>query len=170
MPVAMRLIQRVGDLDGARHCFVDRKRTSFEACRERLTLEVFHHEVAHWLPGRYLLLADVVEGADVRVVKARDGLGFARKALAELRIVREALVQDLEGNGAIETGVARLVDLAHASGTECSGDFIWAESSTDGEAHRSSLIETRCVILAGAGWAGRAGRGWWGWWAGSAKT
>ena len=40
--------------------------------------------------------ADVVEGADVRIIERRDGAGFAFEALAEL------LGTDLDSDGAVE--------------------------------------------------------------------
>ena len=62
--------------------------------------------------------ADVVERADVRMVRAARSRGFALEPRAELRIASEGFGQNLDGDGAIEAGVARLVHLAHAAGAE----------------------------------------------------
>ena len=51
-------------------------------------------------------------------VELRDRARLAVEALAELRVGRERLGEDLDGDRAIEARVARLVDLAHAAGPE----------------------------------------------------
>jgi len=52
-----------------------------------------------------------------------------------LRIVCEALGQDLEGNIAAETGVARAKDFTHPSRSEGSEDLVWPKAVASGEPH-----------------------------------
>ena len=59
--------------------------------------------------------ADVMDGADVRIVQRRDDAGFLLEALARFRIGRQRAGQDLDGHRAIQPGVTGAVDLAHAA-------------------------------------------------------
>ena len=74
--------------------------------------------------------ADVVEVADVRMVEGGDRAGFALEALAPLLVAGQLFRQDFDGNQAIEPGVARLIDLAHAAGADQPDDFVGAEART----------------------------------------
>ena len=57
---------------------------------------------------------DVVDDDDVRVLQLRDGLRLAQQArLAVGRVAARA--QELDGDLAIELGIVRRVDLAHAA-------------------------------------------------------
>ena len=66
-------------------------------------------------------------------VELRDRARFAIEALAELRIGRERVRQDLDRDRAIEPRVARPVDLAHAAGAEGRDDLVRAEARAGGE-------------------------------------
>ena len=68
---AVRLVQRVGDLDGVLQYLLDRQRTFLQALRERLAFEIFHHQKIN-----SVLMADVEERADVRMVQAGNDLGL----------------------------------------------------------------------------------------------
>ena len=74
-----------------------------------------------------VLLADVMERADVRMVQARDRLGFPLEPLAEIGIVGHMRQEHLDGDGAVQAGVGGLVDLAHAPSAEGRLDFVGAE-------------------------------------------
>src|SRR5271169_2178179 len=93
---AMRGLKSRGNLD----CEAQRLFSRFAAAR-RLAFHVLEHQI---------IGSDVVDLADVGMVQSGDGPGFALEVLA----VRA--VEKLDGDRAIETGVARLPDLAHAAG------------------------------------------------------
>src|SRR5262245_38939121 len=82
-----------------------------------------------------VLMPDVVERADVRMVQRRDRSRLALESFAQGRIAADVRGQDLYCNGAIEAGVFRLVDLAHAPSTDGRNDLIWPEASTGTEGH-----------------------------------
>ena len=71
-----------------------------EPVGERLALEQLHHEEV-----ASVLVADVEERADVRMVERRDRLRLALEALAELRVLGEARGQDLDRDVAVEARV-----------------------------------------------------------------
>ena len=122
--------QGVGDLGRHGQRLLERQRSLLEAVGERLAREVLHHQ-----EGRTVVLADVVERADVRVVQAGDGLRFALEAGAAVRVGADLGREDLDGDGAVEAGVAGLVDLAHAAGADGGEDLVRAEAGTRREGH-----------------------------------
>ena len=106
------------------------KRAFLQPLRQRLAFDVLHDEVV-----QTVLLADVVEGADVRMVELGDGFGFALETGLELGAFGEVLGKDLDGNGAVEAGVRGFVDLAHATGSDGSEYLVGAEPGSGGEGH-----------------------------------
>ncbi len=98
-----------------------------------------------------VLLADVVERADVRMVELRDRAGFAVEPLAELRISGEGFGQDLDGDDAIEARVAGLVDLAHAAGAEGGEDLVRAEARARRDHLQPYVLKTPIQSWRGSG-------------------
>jgi hypothetical protein len=83
---------------------------------------VLHHHVAG-----AILVADVVEHADVRVVERSHGAGFALEALPEVLALGDMFGQDLDGDEAIEARVTRFVHFAHTPGAKWREDFVRAK-------------------------------------------
>ena len=131
-PRAVRLVERVGDLDRDLQRLVERQRTvrSCEARRERLALEILHHEIA-----RALVFADVMDRADVRMIQRRNRACFAFEPRAQVGIGRQFRRQDLDRDGAIEARIAGLVDLAHAARAERRDDLEVAQANAGFEGH-----------------------------------
>ncbi len=73
------------------------------------------------------MIAHVVEGADVRVIERGNRLGLAIESGAALRISGDVGRQHLDGDRAIEAGVACLVHLAHPAFAELLNYLIRAE-------------------------------------------
>ena len=115
-------VERAGDLDRAGQRLLEGQRTAFQSCCDRLAFEILQHQEID-----IVVVPDVVERADVRVGERGDCLGFAIEARAELRVVRERLGEDLQGNSAMQTRVLRPIHLAHAAGTEQAFDSIRAK-------------------------------------------
>ena len=92
----------------------------------------FSSRCASVSPSRYsitkiinaVLMADVVEGADVRMIQAGDGLCFALESLAQFGTVRKMSGKNLDGNDAIEAGIAGFINLAHSARTDSGEDFV----------------------------------------------
>ena len=133
--LAMRLVERVGDLDGDLQRLVERERPFLEARGQRLALEMRHDQVV-----RAIDAADVVDAADVGMVQRGDRPGLALEACPRIGIAGDVARQDLDGDRAIEARVAGLVDLAHPAGAERRGDLIRAEPGAWG----SAIVESVC--------------------------
>ena len=72
----MRMVERFGNLDRVAQNLIRRQGTVRQAAGNGFAFQQFHDEV-----GAAVLFADVVERADVRVIQARDGPGFALESL-----------------------------------------------------------------------------------------
>ena len=71
---AMRLIERAGDLNGDTEDLVKLEASTFQPLFKRVSLEMFEHQI-----GDAVMLADVEQRADVRMLQRRDGFRFTRK-------------------------------------------------------------------------------------------
>ena len=121
--------QADGDLDADLDRLARRGRSSLEPLPQRLALEQLRHGI-----GRSLVHADVMNGEDVRVRERRDRLGFALEAGAAIRVLRNQRRKDLDGDVAIETGVAGAIHLAHPAFTERAGHDIRTEARAGAKA------------------------------------
>src|SRR5262249_17395927 len=116
---AMCAVERLGDLRAVLENVGERKGTTPQPIGERLPLEQLHDQV---------VVADVVERADVRMIELRDGLRLALEAHFELRVLRELGGKDLDGHAATEPRVAPFPHLAHSSRADARDDFIGTET------------------------------------------
>ena len=93
---------------------------------EGLPFEQLHDQIR--LP---LVLADVMNRADVGMVERRGRLGLASKPLQRLRIVGELFRQELQRHRSPQPGVFGLVDDTHAAATELRHDLVVRNRRTD---------------------------------------
>ncbi len=111
--LAVRFLERVGDLNSiAQHLFGG-QRSALEAFRQRLALEVLENQIVS-----LILAADIVESADVRMIEAGNSPGLALKAPSEVRVGGKFGGQDLDGDGTIQACVASAIHLAHTARTD----------------------------------------------------
>ncbi len=127
---AVRFVQRVSNLAAELENLVERKRALFETFRKSLALEALHDEVVH-----PVLMADVVQHTNVRMIQAGNRFGFAFEALLPNGIIRKLWRQNLYRHSAIKTRVAPAKHLAHAARAERRHDLIWTKFAPCGEAH-----------------------------------
>src|SRR5271157_3495548 len=85
----------------------------------------------HGDKGLPVLLANVINRADVRMVQRRRGLGFALKARQRLRIAGHFLGQELERDKAMQPRVLGLVDDAHAAASKLFDDAVVRDGLAD---------------------------------------
>src|ERR1700685_4178197 len=79
--------------------------------------------------------ADVEHREDVGVVQRRSGQRLLLKAAQAVRVAGNSERQNLEGNFALETGVASPINFAHAPRTKRVNDLIRAKPRTRGQVH-----------------------------------
>src|SRR5208283_4721248 len=103
-------IERVGDLDGKSEQNVGLDGPAADAMLQRGAVKKLHGN-----EGVALVLADLVNGANVGMVEGGGGAGFAAKTLEGLRILGEVVGEKLKSDEATEFGVFSFVDHAHAA-------------------------------------------------------
>ena len=126
--LAMRLVERVGDLDADLQYLRSGSAPLRKRCGKRLALEVFHHQEVDVVLG-----ADVVEHADVGMVAGRRWCGLRARSAAEFRVGGEMSGQNLDRDDAIEARVAGAIHLAHSAGTERGLNFVRTEFCARGQ-------------------------------------
>jgi hypothetical protein len=107
------------------------KRAASKALLQRFALQQLHDQIRVAVTD----IADVVDRADVRVLKDGDRARFTLKAVARLLRVHETRRKHLDRDIALEACVAGAVHLAHATAPEQRHNFIWAETGTRRQRH-----------------------------------
>jgi hypothetical protein len=129
---AVGLVQGVRHLDGVLEHLLQRERTFRQPLGQRFALQVLHHQEID-----SVLMSDVVEDADVRMIQSGDRPRFAVEALAHVGPTGKVCGQHLDGYDAVEPRVAGLIHLSHAPGADERDDFVGAESVSYSECHVS---------------------------------
>ena len=112
-------VEAVGDLRAELQNLVEGEGAFFEALGEGLAFDALHDEIVD-----AILMADVVEHADVGMIEAGNSFGFAFETLFLHGIGRKMRGKNLDGDSAVEAGVARAIDFSHAAGAERRDDFV----------------------------------------------
>ena len=129
--VPMRVVQCVGDLDGGAQRERQRQRAVFQSLREGRAVDILHHQ-----EDRRTVLPDVMQRADIRMGDARDRACFVAEPFdPAARRVHELAREQLDGDGPIESRIARTIDFTHSPGTERCQDLERAEAGARGEPH-----------------------------------
>ena len=122
---AVRFVQRVGDLHRVLKRPVDREWTLLDT----------------------ILLADIVERANVRMIQRANGPRLTLKALAQIRVGRQVRRQDFDCDGPIKPCVSGLIDFPHAARAERGLNFVRPESRACGQCHVNKDSEGRFAGL-----------------------
>ena len=121
--------------------FVNVQWLSANPVLQRLTFEHLHGD-----EGSSILLANIVDGANVRMVQGRSGLGFASKPFEGLSILSEVSGKKLQSDKASETGVFRLVHHTHSAAAQFLQDVIVGDALANeriGMRHSSAILGSR---------------------------
>ena len=107
-----------------------RHRSAREPVAQGFAVEQFHdgERRAVFGPG-------VMKRQDVGMRQRGDGLRFAIESREPLRIARDRLGQNLDGDVAIEARIARAIHLAHPTSAKRIEDFVAAEPAAGGQGH-----------------------------------
>ena len=130
-PAPVGAVHRGGQIDRVGEHLLEGQRALGQARRERLALDVLHHQEVH-----AVLITYVVERADVRVIQRGDRPRFALESFACHRIHMKQRGQDLDSHGSGQASITALVDLPHAAGSQKSGDLIRTETRARWKWHR----------------------------------
>jgi len=111
--LGMCRVESIGDLNAQIEHGFNPHRLAGNPVPERLPLQQFHGD-----EGSPVGLVNFVNGADVRVVQRRRGLGFPLKTAEGLCVFGEFVGQELQGDVAAELEVFRLVHNTHPAAAE----------------------------------------------------
>ena len=132
------LIESCCNLSGILQGTREWQRAASEPLGQRLAFEQLHdQEVSP------LVAADVVKRRDVRVIQPGDRLGFALKTGSSFRQVGKIIEQHLDGNGSLETRIARFIDLTHAAAADARKNLVVAQSRAGGQGQDGSGVLNR---------------------------
>jgi len=123
----------IGDLNREFEQFVCLERLSGNALLERFALPILHHD-----KGLALVLPNVVNRADVRVIQRGGSLRFTLEPFQGLPVLGEFFREEFQGDGALELGVLGLVHHAHAAPAELLQNAVVRDGLAD---HRVPLCE-----------------------------
>ena len=85
------------------------------------------------------VVPNIVQRANVRMIELRDGARLAFEARLQVWAGHQRRVQDFDGNGAVKPGVARPIDVAHATGANRRDDLIGSQTGSRNQSHFSPL-------------------------------
>jgi len=144
----VRGVETVGDLDAEIEHAVERQRSARDLLLQRVAVEQLHHDEL-----LALVLADVVNRADVRVVERRGHARLASEPIERLRVGGEIRGQELQRDLAAQADVFGAVHHAHAARAEPLQDLVVTDqgtkhsrlncTATDGSARRARLCRAR---------------------------
>ena len=115
----MRRLEGLGDLDAEPDQFLDTDGTLGNPLLECRAVEILHDDAR-----AAVLLADVMNGADVRMVQRGRGTRLLLEPAEGVRIPRDGLGQELERDEPVQADVFGLVHHAHSAATHLFDDAV----------------------------------------------
>ena len=132
---AMSFLQPFANLGSNAEHLVERQAAFVQAFSEGFALQILHDDVVG-----AVLLAHIVEMADVGMAERGDGSCFAVKSLPGFGTPGKMRGQNLDRDGAVEPRIARAIHLAHAACAERLDDFVRTEFGPRREPHALRVI------------------------------
>ena len=125
-------IEGISNFDSECQQHVGFQRTPRDAVLERDTVQELHDDER--MP---IVLADLVNCADVRMIQRRGSLGFALEAAQRLRVLRNIVGQEFESDKATEVGILGLVHHTHPTAPKLFDDAVMRDDLAD---HRAEIL------------------------------
>ena len=130
-------VERVGDLDAERS-----EPSSISSGLPAIRcFSVCPSRNFHGDEGSPIVLVNLVDRADVRMVQSGRSLGFPLETAESLRVVGEFVGQELQGDVATELEVLRLVDHTHAPAADPLEDAVVGDRLPHGLGGRGHWLE-----------------------------
>lgn len=133
LPVRHR--QRFGHRDPDLKNLAQPQCTSTQALGQSFPFEKLHHQIIC-----AILRADVVEMADMGMIQRGDSQSFALHPLIQFGRRRKMGSKNLDGDRAVEPGVAGKIHFTHTAGSERRLNFIKAKLCARGQRHWWDII------------------------------
>ena len=120
--LSVRGCQCLGDLLGERHSLIHGECPAGNALGECFPIDEFHDQ-----EGLAFRIFEAMKCSYPRMVQRRQELRFALETGQLLRMLRELLGKDFDGDFTAKLGVASAVHLPHATGADHCEDLVLAE-------------------------------------------
>ena len=130
MPCEWAAARPLGDLDGDLERSPNGERPRCHPPIEIGPVEELGHQI-----GTILIHPDVVDREDVRMVETTGGPGLSLKSSETTLLVFEVIREDLDGDLATDTRIARSIHLTHPAGADDAEDLIPTERLPDEPRH-----------------------------------
>jgi hypothetical protein len=111
--------QRIDDLNSPLQYLIRLERLVGEAIAERLSLQQLHDDV--WAA---FVLADIMDGANVRMIQGGGGAGLTPEPIEGLLVLGVLLRQELQRDMATEASIFGFVDYTHTARAELFEDSV----------------------------------------------
>ena len=131
-------VEGVSNLDGQRQQCVQFQRSDPDQMLQRLPIEILHGN-----ERLAILLANVINSADVGVIQGGRSLRLTSKPLEGLRVAGHVFGQELQGDEAIKTGVLGLVHHPHTTAAQLLYNPIVRDGFAD---HRQGATVARPIL------------------------
>jgi hypothetical protein len=122
----VRCVERVGDFDSELDEQIKRERPAINLMLQSLAFEELHRE-----KGPAIVLADLVDRANVRMVQRGGSAGFALKSFECLRIARGLFRQKLQRDVAAKSEILGFIYDAHPAAAELFEDAVMRDGLSD---------------------------------------
>ncbi len=106
-------IERIGNLYGKIDDLVSGKGLLLDEMLQRLAFEMLHRD-----KSAAIFLTNIMNGTDVRMVQSGRSLSLSLETGKRMRVSRNIVRQEFQGNKAIKARVLGLINDAHARATE----------------------------------------------------
>ena len=104
----MRLVQGVRNLRTIFQNLLHRQRPFLQSFRQRLSLHALHYQKID-----AVLLTDIMEHTNVRVIQTGNGLGFSFESLLADRVGGKMAGENLDGHSSLKPRIARAIHFTH---------------------------------------------------------
>ena len=113
-PAAVGMLQRLGDLRGKMQRLPPVENPLLlHILLERNAVNQLHHDVVQIVGVRHVIDID-----DIGMREHGDGLGLGMEPAAELGVLRQLILEDLDGHQPVQTMAPGLIDHGHAAGAD----------------------------------------------------
>ncbi len=126
----VRHFERLANLFRDWQRFIARDRTLRDSLGKRRTVDQFEHK-----GGPAIRLFEAVDGGNIRVIEGGEHLRFPCEAGEPIGLERKGVRQYLERDVAMESTVARAIDLTHPADAQQTSNLIHADVDTRFECH-----------------------------------
>src|SRR5580704_15108283 len=112
---------------------------------QRLPLEIFHHE-----ENMPRVLADIMNGANIRMIQSRSSPSLAPEPVQGKRVPRHFIRKELQRHGPAQPHILSLINHTHPAAAQLLKDAVMRDSPANhgrGISHRRSILRRGTIAI-----------------------